>query len=75
MVKIIAMRDLPYGGTRHARGTEFDATDRDAATLVAHGRACYSDATPDSFDTPVSAKPKKGRYRRRDMRAETMPGA
>jgi hypothetical protein len=52
MVEITAARELRYGGqTRHA-GDKFEATDKDAKTLVAIGRATLG-PQPNATDLPA----------------------
>lgn len=57
-MQITAIKPLVYAGRRIAAGQPFEASDRDARTLVAIGKARLCDEPP------------RRRYRRRDMQAE-----
>ena len=66
MVKLIAKRPLSYGRATVPRGGEFAPSERDADMLIAAGRAMRAaDEAP-----PATEAPRRGRYKRRDLRAE-----
>lgn len=57
-MQVTALKPMVYAGRRIAVGDSFEASDRDARTLVAIGKARLADESP------------RRRYRRRDMQAE-----
>ncbi|CAB3758560.1 hypothetical protein [Paraburkholderia humisilvae] len=84
-MKMIATKSFTYAGKSRRPGDEFDVADRDVKLLAAVKRAKPApqspppakpvkkrDMTPEQPDTPQAdeGKPRKGRYRRRDVRAE-----
>ncbi|MGF6877373.1 hypothetical protein [Paraburkholderia sp. MM5477-R1] len=82
-MKLIAIRRFGYAGRDRKPGDEFDAKDSDARVLIATKAAKAATASPSSKpgttprdvraeggDSNGDAKPKKGRYRRRDQRAD-----
>jgi len=81
-MKMIATKSFTYAGKPRKPGDEFDVTGRDVRLLSAVGRAKPAPPPPPpkpvKRDTvaeepaaqPDEAKPRKGRYRRRDMKAE-----
>lgn len=61
-MKLIALVDFTPDGIRHLKaGDPFEISDTSAKVLVSTNRAKVADED----------KPKKGRYERRDMRAES----
>jgi hypothetical protein len=84
-MKMIATTSFSYAGKSRRPGDEFDVADRDVKLLAAVKRAkpapqpqpqptkpVKRDMAPEQPTTPQADedKPRKGRYRRRDVRAE-----
>jgi hypothetical protein len=68
-VRLIATKAFPYGGHRLKPDEEFEATKRDATTLVAVGKARRATYRTTALDAE-SPKTGKRTYKRRDMVAE-----
>ncbi|WP_395066179.1 hypothetical protein [Paraburkholderia silvatlantica] len=74
-MKMIATKSFSYAGKSRRPGDEFEVADRDVRVLTAvkrvkpapPSRPVTRDMAPEQAD---EGKPRKGRYRRRDVRAE-----
>ena len=62
MIKMIALRKTYYGGVDYKKGETFEVQPRYVAILTACGSAKRAN--------PETEEPKKGAYKRRDLRAE-----
>lgn len=78
-MKMIATKSFSYAGKSRRPGDDFDVANRDAKLLAAIKRAkpappspVKRDMAPEQSTIPQGdeRKPRKGRYRRRDVRAE-----
>lgn len=86
MPRLVAREPFPYGGRNLVTGDEFDAPEEHARVLKALGRvvdaAIVATPSPPLLQTAAmkpegeelfeeqDTKPKRGRYRRTDMRAD-----
>jgi hypothetical protein len=70
MISLVAKEELTYAGRTFQAGDVFEATPIEAAALTYKRRASFAkkDATP--TPEPEPAPVRRGRYRRRDLRAE-----
>lgn len=80
MPKIEALVDVPFGTGVQPKGSQFEATKQEAEILVALNRARIvkekevetKDEEPQTAaNDEEGAKPTKGKYQRRDMKAKT----
>jgi len=62
MIKLIALKDCYYAGVTYKKGESFEVQPRYVAILTACGSAKRAN--------PETEEPKKGAYKRRDLRAE-----
>ena len=75
MVKVTARQRVYYAGKEYAPGEDFDATERHALQLGAIRKVMRAETAPEEQpeEPPVDEaveSPRKGRLRRRDMKAE-----
>lgn len=72
MISLVATSSFPYDGKNLSAGDTFEACERDAQTLRLLKKAI--DAPTRSYLAkvlvPDASKPKRGRYRRRDLRSD-----
>lgn len=72
MVKLQALKSFRYADRRLEPGDEFGATERDARLLAAIGRVVVVEGMQADGANPgrPHPQPRRGKYRRRDLRAE-----
>jgi hypothetical protein len=73
MRTLVVVTEHPYEGRRRTVGTEYEATDFDAALLVKSGQARYKDGPPDAhtvqtYHTRELVAPGSGNRARRAKR-------
>jgi hypothetical protein len=71
MVRVRAQQRVYYAGKEYAPGDDLEVTDRHALQLGAIRKVVRAETPPPQQpDAPSPVEPPKGRYKRRDMKAE-----
>ena len=74
MVRVRAQQRVYYAGKEYAPGDELDVTDMHALQLGAIRKVVRAETAPPQQPEPGASpspdEPPKGRYKRRDMKAE-----